>query len=66
MPYVFIIPLAVAAGCIYIFKNAVDEIAYLAISISVFSMLLGLVLAPWPLQLLLVIALLLSYKRAAY
>lgn len=66
MSYFFIIPIAVAIGCIYIFKNTADEMAYLAASISVISLVVGLVLAPWQLQLFLVIALLLQRIKPAY
>lgn len=62
MSYFFIIPIAVAVGCMCIFKKTANEMAYLAASVSGVSLVLGLVLAPWQIQLLLVITLLLSYK----
>lgn len=59
----FIIPLIICLVGIYIFKNSADEIAYLAAAIALVSLLLSLILAPWPLQLLLLMSVLLSNRR---
>jgi len=47
----FLITLVITLIAAYIFKNAVEEIAYLAASILGVGMLVSLFLAPWPLKL---------------
>lgn len=62
MPWQFIIPLALALVVTYILTNSADEIAYLSASILLVSLVLSLIFAPWPIQLVLVILVLLSNK----
>jgi membrane protein implicated in regulation of membrane protease activity len=63
MSWSFTIPLAIALTVAYILKKSADEIAYLAAAILIVSLVLSLVLAPWPVQLLLLALLLLSNQR---
>ncbi|MBW4493379.1 MAG: DUF4278 domain-containing protein [Oscillatoria princeps RMCB-10] len=63
MPWSFTIPLAIALTVAYILKKSADEIAYLAVAILIVSLVLSLVLAPWPIQLLLLALVLLSNQR---
>jgi len=51
----FIIPLTTVVVAVYFFKRSSDEIAYLAAIIAVVGLLLTLVLAPWQIQLLLLV-----------
>ncbi len=59
----FIIPLVIFLVAVYIFKNSADEIAYLCAAIALVSLVVSLVLAPWPLQLLLLMIVLISNRR---
>lgn len=66
----FSISLGIVLVTAYIFDNTSDEISYLAASISIVSLIVGLIVAPWEIQLLLlVVALVLTkglsvpYKR---
>lgn len=64
MPFFFIVPLAIVLVAVYIFKNSADEMAYLAATISVVGLILSLILAPWQIQVsLLVLVLLVTSKR---
>lgn len=63
MVWYFIIPLGIALVVNYIVKNATDEIAYIATAILVVSLIVSLIIAPWQLQCLLVILVLLSNIR---
>ncbi len=58
----FLIPLTTAIVAGYIFKNSADEMAYLTGVITLVNLILSLVLAPWQLQLL-VLMLVLSSTR---
>lgn len=49
----FVIPLAIGLIATYIAKKFNDDLAYLGIAIAIVGLLLGLVLAPWQLQLFL-------------
>jgi membrane protein implicated in regulation of membrane protease activity len=48
----FLIPLLTALVAIYITHNSDTEISYLTGAVTVFSLILSLILAPWELQLL--------------
>ena len=63
MSWSFIISLAIFLVCIYICENSADEIAYLAASIAAFCGILTVILAPWPIQVLLLLLILLSNRR---
>jgi hypothetical protein len=59
----FLIPLTITLVAGYIFKNSAADIAELMILATVFSLILSLVLAPWQLQLLVLILVLISTRR---
>lgn len=64
MPFFFIVPLAIVLVAVYIFKNSADEIAYLAAAISLVGLILSLILAPWQIQVsLLMLVMLVTSKR---
>ncbi len=66
MSLFFIFSLATFLVAVYIFKvskNSADEIAYLAASIALVSLVVSLVLAPWPVQLLLLVLVLLKTRQ---
>lgn len=50
---VFVIPLAIGLVATYIAKKFNDDLAYLGIVIAILSLILGIVLAPWQIQLIL-------------
>lgn len=56
MSYLFLLPLGLAVGMVYLVRNSSDEIAYLSAFVAVGSLLLSLIIAPWEIQLLLLIA----------
>lgn len=51
----FLIPLLTALVAIYISHNSDTEISYLTGAVTVFSLILSLILAPWELQLLILV-----------
>lgn len=63
MAWYFIIPLGLALVVYYILKHATDEIAYIATAILVVSLIVSLIIAPWQLQFLLLLLVLLSNIR---
>lgn len=63
MSWYFIISLAIFLICIYICENSADEIRYLAASIAALCCILTIVLAPWPIQMLLLLLIFLSNRR---
>ena len=70
MPLIFLLPLAIALIGVYFFENSADEISYLAAFAAIVGFLVSLVIAPWQIQLLLVVGifigsnwLLKQYKR---
>ncbi|HEY9835125.1 MAG TPA: DUF4278 domain-containing protein [Stenomitos sp.] len=63
MLWVFIISLAIVLVCAYICRNSSDGIAALATSVLLISLFLSLLCAPWPIQCLLLILVLLSNRR---
>jgi len=63
MSFTFLIPIAIFLIAAYFFKNSTDEISYLAALISLISLFFSLVLAPWQLQLLLLVLILFSNRR---
>ena len=62
MSFTFLIPMAIFLIAAYILKNSTDEISYLAASISLISLFFSLLLAPWPLQLFLLVLILFSNR----
>lgn len=63
MSLVFVIFLTIVLICAYICKHSPDEIAELAASILLLSLIVSLVLTPWLLQFLLLILVVVSNKR---
>jgi membrane protein implicated in regulation of membrane protease activity len=63
MSWSFIISLAIFLVCVYICENSADEIVYLAASIAAFCAILTVILAPWPIQVVLLLLILLSNRR---
>lgn len=59
MSLLFLMPVAIFLIAAYVFKNSTDEMAYLAASISLVSLVISLFLAPWQIQLLLLMLVLL-------
>jgi hypothetical protein len=63
MSFTFLIPMAIFLIAAYIFINSTDDFFYLAALISLISLFFSLVLAPWPLQFLLLVLILFSNRR---
>lgn len=63
MLWVFISSLSIVVVCAYICRNSSDGIAALATSILLISLFLSLLCAPWPIQCLLLMLVLLSNRR---
>ena len=63
MCLLFLIPLTITLVAGYIFKDSAADIAELMILTTVFSLILSLVLAPWQLQLLVLIPVLISTRQ---
>jgi hypothetical protein len=63
MSWNFIFPLAIAMGVTYILKKSSDEIAYLAVTILLVSLVVSLMIAPWQIQIALLAGVLLSNTR---
>lgn len=59
----FIMAMATVLVAAYVFKHSAEEMTYLSGSISVVSIFFALALAPWALQLLLLIFVLFSNRR---
>ncbi|HEY9649318.1 MAG TPA: DUF4278 domain-containing protein [Coleofasciculaceae cyanobacterium] len=60
MSLLFLIPVAIFLIAAYVFKNSTDEMAYLAATISLVSLVISLFIAPWQIQLLLLMLVLFS------
>lgn len=63
MHLLFLIPLTTSLVSGYIFRSCTDEMAYLTGSITVVSLILSLVLAPWQIQLLILMLVMTSTRR---
>lgn len=63
MVWYLIIPLGLALVVYYILKHVTDEIAHIATAILVVSLIVSLIIAPWQMQLLLLLLLFLSNIR---
>ena len=63
MCLLFLIPLTITLVAGYIFKDSAADIAELMILTTVFSLILSLVLAPWQLQLLVLILVVIGTRR---
>lgn len=63
MPMFFLVPLVAGLATGYISKKCQDEVAYLTSIFTVLSLFLSLVLAPWQIQALLLIVVLVSTNK---
>jgi membrane protein implicated in regulation of membrane protease activity len=63
MSSIFIVSAAIVLISAFVYKHSSEEMAVLAGSIALVSLFLSLIFAPWPLQCLLLILVLLSNKR---
>ncbi|MEA5596594.1 DUF4278 domain-containing protein [Rivularia sp. UHCC 0363] len=63
MPLFFLIPLTICVITGYISKRCSDEVGYLAGLFAIISLVLSLVLAPWEIQVLLLIVVLVTTKK---
>lgn len=63
MSSIFIVSTAIALICAFAYKYSSEEMAVLTGSIALASLFLSLIFAPWPLQCLLLVLVLLSNKR---
>jgi hypothetical protein len=59
----FLIPLALGLTSGYVSKKCYDEMAYLTVSIAFVSLIISLVIAPWQVQLLLLIFVFISSRQ---
>jgi membrane protein implicated in regulation of membrane protease activity len=60
---VFLASTAIALICAYIFRHSSDGLTFVAASILIISFFLSLLVAPWPIEFLLLILVLLSNRR---
>ncbi|MEM7726938.1 MAG: hypothetical protein AAF208_11295 [Cyanobacteria bacterium P01_A01_bin.45] len=63
MPLLFLIPLCTGLVSGYIFQKSIDEVGYLAGLISAISIVISLIIAPWEIQLVLLILVLIVTKK---
>ncbi|MEB3214871.1 MAG: DUF4278 domain-containing protein [Nostocales cyanobacterium 94392] len=63
MPLFFLIPLFICVITGYIFKKCSDEVGYLAGLFAIISLVLSLILAPWEIQVLLLVVVLVTTKK---
>lgn len=55
MPMFFLVPLVAGLATVYISKKCQDELAYIISTFTVLSLIVSLILAPWQIQVLLLI-----------
>lgn len=63
MHLLFLIPLTTGLVAGYIFKDCADEMAYLTGVLAAISLILSLVLAPWQIQLLILMLVMTGTRR---
>ncbi|ALF51995.1 hypothetical protein ACX27_02630 [Nostoc piscinale CENA21] len=63
MPLVFLIPLFTGLATGYLSKKCSDELAYLTSVFTIISLVVSLVLAPWQIQLLLLVVVFVSTNK---
>jgi hypothetical protein len=63
MSLLFLIPLATGLVTGYIFKNSAEEMEYLPDLVTAVSLILSLILAPWQLQILVLLLVIISVRR---
>ena len=63
MPLFFLIPLSICVITGYIFNRCSDEVGYLAGLFAIISLIFSLILAPWEIQVLLLVVVLVTTKK---
>lgn len=63
MNLTFLIPLTTCLVSGYIFKKSTDEMAYLTGSVTIVSLVLSIIIAPWQIQLLVLAYVMFSTKK---
>lgn len=63
MNLTFLIPLTTCLVCGYVFKKCADEMAYLTGSVTLVSLVLSIIIAPWQIQLLVLFLVMSSTKK---
>jgi Ca2+-dependent lipid-binding protein len=63
MNLTFLIPLTTCLVCGYVFKNCADEMAYLTGVVTLVSLVLSIIIAPWQIQLLVLFLVMSSTKK---
>lgn len=63
MNLMFLIPLTTCLVSGFVFKKSADEMAYLTGVVSIFSLVLSIILAPWQIQLLVLALVMFSTKK---
>ncbi|BAZ10965.1 hypothetical protein NIES4071_27890 [Calothrix sp. NIES-4071] len=63
MVLAFLIPLVTALISGYLYKKSTDEIGYLAGGVAIISFVISLILAPWEIQVLLLVVVLISTQK---
>jgi len=63
MPLFFLIPLSICVITGYIFNRCSDEVGYLAGLFAIISLVLSLILAPWEIQVMLLVVVLVTTKK---
>ncbi|WP_242048516.1 MULTISPECIES: hypothetical protein [Nostocaceae] len=55
MGLLFLIPLMIALGVSYLFKNSTDELAELTVLLTIACLIVSVILTPWQLKILILI-----------
>ena len=63
MPLFFLIPLSICVITGYIFNRCSDEVGYLSGLFAIISLVLSLILAPWEIQVLILVVVLVTAKK---
>lgn len=63
MDFSFLWPLVFAGVVFYVLKHSADEIAYISVAIFIVCLLVSLMIAPWQVQFLLLVLVLLGTQR---
>lgn len=63
MPLFFLIPLSICVITGYFFNRCSDEVGYLSGLFAIISFILSLILAPWEIQALLLVVVLVTAKK---
>ena len=63
MPLFFLIPLSICVITGYVFNRCSDEVGYLSGLFAIINFILSLILAPWEIQVLLLVVILVTAKK---